>query len=695
MVGEHEIVLPARRASGLVLMSMDSAAFHYTDISETARVRGALNHIEISLRSNVHINAGTVLTISGLIGSLTETSMGSFAIEGGQFLEEGTWDRTTGTVLAELREDVAHNSMISLAFDLLNPFKKQPAVVPFASTEFIPPTAIYSAALVWNDGVRVWRGDVPPEKAQGEIFGASLVYRWTRVDVVEQNAVAGQKNLLTFKLTSNAMLLEGAAITVSGLSGTAEDDNPLMQIVGTVDGVYFSDTGAFLNNLGTLIFDLDFDVPVDTLISFSFRLKNSFSEQVAQIPSVELQLLMENPPIIVAPQAAATIPGSRCCLSSFDVPRFITATVRESNNVPNEMNVLYFTLHSNVPLKAGATIVTIKGMRNTEQTGQLLPISNSSSLAGSWTKDSGTLTFTVDASMFDCSCIESCSQNRVSISVQLRNPLSARIGNAPRILVKAANAFANFVVPFSVVSGRVLMAEGVPKLHAAVFESSNVRTQLNTITVSLFANVALTTCQRKWLESDIAWNPEAQKILDNSDVTRLTVEDVTFPHDFDFDLGQIFRIESISVVGYGSGEGAKDVEVYYWNEAHSVWNRAAAIEVLKSAEPSTTPRWPAVHAQRWRLRVINNHDMVTYSSKFSVIGLSFFGCRAAGSTVLRISNLPSPTPPTNSLPLASVETSYGALGRPMLNANGFTTGSSGMLPTLSYSLNGAGTLRKF
>ena len=120
-------MLPARRASGLVLMSMDSAAFHYTDISETARVRGALNHIEISLRSNVHINAGTVLTISGLIGSLTETSMGSFAIEGGQFLEEGTWDRTTGTVLAELREDVAHNSMISLAFDLLNPFKKQPA----------------------------------------------------------------------------------------------------------------------------------------------------------------------------------------------------------------------------------------------------------------------------------------------------------------------------------------------------------------------------------------------------------------------------------------------------------------------------------------------------------------------------------------------------------------------------------------
>jgi len=31
---------------------------------------------------------------------------------------------------------------------------------------------------VWNEGAKKWRGDLPPDKAQGEIFGASLVYRF-------------------------------------------------------------------------------------------------------------------------------------------------------------------------------------------------------------------------------------------------------------------------------------------------------------------------------------------------------------------------------------------------------------------------------------------------------------------------------------------------------------------------------------
>ena len=36
--------------------------------------------------------------------------------------------------------------------------------------------------------------------------------------------------------------------------------------------------------------------------------------------------------------------------------------VRESTALPDELNVLYFSIHTNVPLKAGASTVTITGI---------------------------------------------------------------------------------------------------------------------------------------------------------------------------------------------------------------------------------------------------------------------------------------------------------------------------------------------
>ena len=123
------------------------------------------------------------------------------------------------------------------------------------------------------------------------------------------------------------ILLQGGAITISGLAGTSEDDNQNLELVGTVGGAPFADGGVFSNNLGTLVFTLDFDVPVGIPFVFAFSLKNPASEQVPESPSVELQLLNESPPILIPAQLAAKAAGARCCLSSFDRPRFITATV--------------------------------------------------------------------------------------------------------------------------------------------------------------------------------------------------------------------------------------------------------------------------------------------------------------------------------------------------------------------------------
>ncbi|KAJ1475278.1 hypothetical protein T484DRAFT_1828996 [Baffinella frigidus] len=223
-------------------------------------------------------------------------------------------------------------------------------------------------------------------------------------------------------------------------------------------GLSMTDVGVFSNNLGTLIFTLDFDVPVGTAFALTFSLKNPPSEQVPVSPTVELQLVNEIPPILIPPQIAAKTSGARCCLSSFDRPRLITATVRESTTLPDELNVLYFSLHSNVPLKAAATTITILGMKNTQDEEHAVGRRDAPDLQ---LLDIGRLIFPVDVTMFDCSCISSCSQNRITFSVQVRNPLS-RKEVAPRLLVRAvfAENNAGFEIPYSVVSGSVLQSQG-------------------------------------------------------------------------------------------------------------------------------------------------------------------------------------------------------------------------------------------
>ena len=73
--GGQFLELPPRIAVGLVLMADEEASFTYTDVSESAFVLGALNRIEIALRSNVHLEEGSELTISGLTGSATESNI--------------------------------------------------------------------------------------------------------------------------------------------------------------------------------------------------------------------------------------------------------------------------------------------------------------------------------------------------------------------------------------------------------------------------------------------------------------------------------------------------------------------------------------------------------------------------------------------------------------------------------------------
>lgn len=45
-------------------------------------------------------------------------------------------------------------------------------------------------------------------------------------------------------------------------------------------------------------------------------------------------------------------------------------------------------------------------------------------------------------------------------------------------------------------------------------------------------------------------------------VTRLIQTGVTFPYNLDLDLGEVHRVESVSIIGYDGGDG---VEVRYRN----------------------------------------------------------------------------------------------------------------------------------
>ena len=674
-------VLPETGIEGAVLSASEPRQFTLTEIQERTRIQGSLNTISVRLQANLPIPSNTQITLTNLRGTQTFTT-NCLSVTSAQtrILSCGLWD----DVQAQLVLTVGSGGFqpfddIEFSFTLVNSAIQQHGVIPMVSaSNNVRMTAMVPGAIEWHDGVKIWRGDQFPVTVVGTVLTASEPHIWLSGFVQESSGIVGELNSILIEMEGNTALPPGSMVTVAGLTGTSEVDSSKFDIHG--ENGKDTHPGLWTQITGILAFELKNQIPEGEIFSFIVQLKNPSAPQRGIKPIVSLSRVTTSERWKIAPFVTSLRENAGvCCLSADDLPRFRLATVRESSNVKNALNVLYFTLFTNVAMTT-ETKITISGLGGAQNTDNaFIILMNSTSLSGRWRED-GQLIVVVDPAMYHCDCIDLCVQNSLAFNVQLRNPANERPKSA--VVIRAERP--GIVIQETAVSGFVLRSQADPAVFASVSESSKVSGQNNNVTIRMIANCDLDICPAKWQPQDIKWiakdqtltmsavggaSPNAatelEKLFDGlSDTVTSIKQDHTTGQlvDIYYDFGQMFRLEAVSITAGILSSSVNQVKLQFADSLtapENQWetNTAALMRIGKRTIPSTSSRFDFI-AQYWRIRMIDNVDKAIFPQSTTLSEVKFFGCPDVQTATISISNI---SPANGLVKLYNVKTNRGAL----------------------------------
>ena len=211
----------------------EATLLEVTQISGDAPQSKGLNRLRLQVYFSAPIPAGTLITLSGLTGSLSPSlscepvpsptcantahcifSAADGACQRGLPLSDyalasalsGTWDQATGTIIFAVQPSFQFKRDLNVTFSLLNPGPRQAA-----------PTVLVSAS---GSGISVEPHPVSSSVFQGGeayVQPASEIPRITSASAEESNKVETQPNIITIRFASNTQLEEGTVVTLSGL----------------------------------------------------------------------------------------------------------------------------------------------------------------------------------------------------------------------------------------------------------------------------------------------------------------------------------------------------------------------------------------------------------------------------------------------------------------------------------------------
>ena len=239
----------------------------------------ANNTISVTIRTRAALMAGTRITVSGLTGSLTDDSAldlygNSTALLGGS----GVWTRQSASFVATLQSDSDAAQLYVYRFVLKNPSTGQPP--PPVYIESGGSTIINRTSVVAGSG-----NNVPMGIAQ---WSASAM----RIGQMIPHASA--LNIIQVTLQISIALPPGAAVTISGLTGSDTPDGPMPmidkgeQFVALLHQPY-TDLGPMWNQeRGELVFTLKKESKFGQEYQFAFNLRNSPLHQ--ESPSVSIEV---------------------------------------------------------------------------------------------------------------------------------------------------------------------------------------------------------------------------------------------------------------------------------------------------------------------------------------------------------------------------------------------------------------------
>ena len=338
------------------------------------------NYITFSFTSNVNLEAQSTLTISGLTGSQTPTSLTCFQLDpfpdGDIFGPNGcaVWIQQTGTLEISIQAELQSQVSNEVSFTLTNPSNAQgsPAVWVNGSVSGVrsphvpsPQDAIISSIAVLKD-----LNSQPFSVVGGAEVLLTVVAAVTQSSISQDNMLAGAINTITVILTFNCDMPSGSMITLSGLTSGNGQNAATLAISST--GNAFGTTATWSPNLVLTVGA--YGTAYGQAYTIQFTLLNPSAPQSS--PAVILTGYVET--AIDVPSLGTRAPFQPSALSKigstlFGIPNatfplfviqpFPVKQVVQTSNMLSAQNQLNFTIQCSLSLLASDdSFVTITGL---------------------------------------------------------------------------------------------------------------------------------------------------------------------------------------------------------------------------------------------------------------------------------------------------------------------------------------------
>jgi hypothetical protein len=291
----------------------------------------ANNTISVTIRTRAALLAGTRITVSGLIGSVTDDrildlSGNSTALLG----RSGVWTRQSASFVATLQSDSDVALLYVYRFILQNPDAGQPP----------PPVYIESggSTIINRTNVQAGEGNRVPMGIGKLVTGANHVGQM----IPHASAV----NTIQITLRVSVEIPPGSKVTISGLTGSDTPDGPISMIDKGVPFVTllhqtFTDLGPTWNReRGELVFTFRSQSRMEQEYQFAFNLKNPPLYQESPPVSIEI-----GGTIILPKSAVIRAQGNRAPLL---IAGFPVKEINQSTPGLGDPNTITVNLVSNI-----------------------------------------------------------------------------------------------------------------------------------------------------------------------------------------------------------------------------------------------------------------------------------------------------------------------------------------------------------
>ena len=346
-------------------LRLPRATFIASTVQENNRVLGYTNQLQVSLQLNADLGAGSSITISGLVGTLTQDG----TLEIGQtqishmalFGTRGEWTQDVGRLVLTVQSGFALASRQSFGFTFT---VRNRDTIRHPAADPIRPKV--SGTLRRDDSpLHLPVDEVYMEIRSENILSPNQIPSFYERRISVENQVKHAVNTVTCSLRANVRLPIGARITLLGLSSNTLSGK--LQIDGP-DKDLFGSKADWFQSTGELTLNVTAEYQAFSQMMFSFQLQNR-GIQTSSVTVIRAEggpLLKE---IVLGAREPLRLLGT--ALDGIATISWMVKAARESTQIQNQINAVTFTIRPNAPIYGGSTL-TISGLRRTRTASCLL-----------------------------------------------------------------------------------------------------------------------------------------------------------------------------------------------------------------------------------------------------------------------------------------------------------------------------------